>query len=138
MSDDGRARVTGEYYRIVYPAGAGKPSHVGPYPWIQDACYHAMRLMLATGELCAIERVTEHEPVLDVWGFETVTETVTGRASVQHPQDLARHYELSRYHPVYGWAVPETIDPYEDDYLVRREREQALADRRRREGGPHS
>lgn len=55
-----------------------------------------------------VERVTVHEPYADgVWG--QVTETVTGEISIPGPAHYMQRPELSRYHPVNGWAIPETI-----------------------------
>lgn len=56
-----------------------------------------------------VERVTVHDPVDGgVWG--EITETVTGRLVVDGPATLSRSPELSRYHPVNGWVIPEAVE----------------------------
>ena len=113
------ARTTGEYYRLVTDLGASRP---GVLPERYDdaavAARAAMQFVLDTGKSCELQRVTTHEPVerhilgspVDGWPPEIVAETVTGRLTVPGPEGYARRPEMSRYHPVNGWAVPETIE----------------------------
>ena len=113
------ARTTGEYYRVVTDLGASRPV-VLPERFDDpcDAARAAMRRVLDTGRSCDIERVTTHEPVerhilgapTEGWPPEIVAETVTGRVTIPGPEGYARRPEMSRYHPVNGWAVPETIE----------------------------
>lgn len=107
------ARTTGEYYRVVTDIGASRPD-VLPERFHEptDAVRHAMRLVLNTGKSCDVERVTTHEPVVwHPWGDpEVVAETVTGRVAIPAAEHFARRPELSRYHPVNGWAVPDEIE----------------------------
>lgn len=105
------ARVTGEHYRVVVDVGAGRPGREGPFERISDAVRRAMEIALERGVGCAVERVTTHEPVPPPWWIgEPVTETVTGRVAIAGPRSYDHDPALSRYHPVNGWVVPDTVE----------------------------
>jgi hypothetical protein len=112
-----RARVTGEYYTVLTDVGSGAAmrgeTREGRYDNIADAIEAAMRIILDRGVGCNVQRITTHEPVMlsldSIFGTET-TETVTGEVRVPGPRSYNFDPELSRYHPVNGWEIPETIE----------------------------
>lgn len=105
-----KVKVVREFYRVE-TAGMEPAS----YENLADAARDAIGKALVTkAKGVGIMRVTEHEPVtfgneMDLL-FPPVTETVTGEVFVPAVSSYIWAPGLSRYHPVNGWAVPETIE----------------------------
>lgn len=102
-------KVVGEYYRVGGPRGERFDS-------IGDAVRGAFAMAVRDNYYSiSVERVTVHEPVLGREGsFESlcgpISETVTGKISIKGPAHYISLPELSRYHPVNGWVLPDTIE----------------------------
>ena len=100
MNDTATVKVTGETYRVsgrdynsVLEAAMAVYKHFGEEPGADSA---------------EILRITHHEPVhTDIMG--DITETMTGRLSIEGPQRIVHNAELSRYNPVNGWDIPDRI-----------------------------
>lgn len=127
------AKVTKETYR-VYPAGVkwinaitasssptGKyiPAHPAEHvdhESMMDAIFHALRIAGEGRCDIIVDRVTHHEPVTEEMApndlFGTLvgrTETLTGELYLSI-STFRNSPELSRYNPVNGWVIPETIE----------------------------
>ena len=115
-------KTTGEYYTVATDTGSGAAlrgeTREGRFEHISDAVESAMRITLDRCVGCNVLRVTTHEPIPDptialngMFGPSEMTcETVTGQVSIPGPRSYAFSPALSRYHPVNGWVVPETIE----------------------------
>ena len=111
------ARVTSEYYTVATDVGSSAcargETREGRYDSIPGAVEAAMRITLDRQVGCDVLRVTEHEAVTveDMFGQPVVTSgTVTGKISIPGPRSYDYLPELSRYHPVNGWALPEVVE----------------------------
>lgn len=119
--------VMREYYQIVHYVAYSKTEPLtGELPYSADLYYEAFRLCAERKEMVAIQRVTEYRidkaeaddpflmlmaDVTDAGDYYTGT-AVTGRRVIQ-PEHFATDVELSRYTPVNGWTIPETIEVYQ-------------------------
>lgn len=109
-----KAKVTGEYYRLYFGN-----RHWGHFKSPHEACAEAYRELVEDSgkpgwrRAIEVQRVTTHESV-PIWSeypeLGSITETVTGRVTVPAPGQIAEDVGLSRYHPVNGWSVPETLE----------------------------
>lgn len=106
-----KAKVAREYYRVF-----GRE-----YESPTKAIAEAYRFMADEAgkpgwhRSVQVERVAVLEKPVTAEGvfanlFEQVTEVVTGTLTVMAPGSLAESVELSRYHPVNGWVVPDEIE----------------------------
>lgn len=111
-----QAKVTGEYYTVLTHVGSGaamrQETREGRYNSISEAVEAAMRITLDRKVGCNVQRITEIEPSAagGFFGDETVTEVMTGEITIPGPRSYEYEPTLSRYHPVNGWATPETIE----------------------------
>jgi hypothetical protein len=114
-----KAKVLSEKYQISYRSDAGDVIEDVKY---KDAYWRAFQV--AGEHRCAVSilRVTtvETPPLesipyatfLDGYDKET-TDIVTGSVTID-AEHFARDVELSRYHPVNGWVLPEYVNDFED------------------------
>lgn len=100
------AKVIREYYRLTI----SQIEYSSPAAAIAEA----YRIMAdETGKPgwingISIERVTVIYPIEHIFG--TLHEIVTGTIFISSPGTLAQSPELSRYHPVNGWVIPDSIE----------------------------
>ena len=105
-------KVTREYYAVGSYGDRREFAEMGEavqycYKRLIDGNYHSL----------TIERITEYaqpegeETFLSVFLKPQVVSSVT----IQGPASLYADPRLSRYHPVNGWVVPETIDVEDND-----------------------
>jgi hypothetical protein len=113
--------VTGEYYRVSLGDGgvgglpARRPLPVR-YKGPRDALRAGFVEMIDGWKTVYVQRVTEHETVgedaeIALWADDGPrSETVTGEILIPTPGAYEWTPELSRYSPVNGWVVPDTIN----------------------------
>lgn len=111
------AKVTGEYYTVLTEVGSGRAARQetreGSYTLIAEAVEAAMRITLDRKIGCSVQRITLIEPqvVKGLFGEDvTINEVMTGEIPIPGPRSYTYVPELSRYHAVNGWVIPETID----------------------------
>jgi hypothetical protein len=102
-------RVTREYYYVGEYADRREFDEMGKaveylYSRIFAGNYHALSIHRVTEFERTAEEMNSFEGMFD--DYRQVTTTVT----IQGPASLYSMPELSRYHPVNGWVVPETIE----------------------------
>ena len=122
------AAVVRGYYQIVHYVAYSKTEPLtGEMSYSADLYYEAFRLCAERKEMVAIQRVTEYRinkadvvddpffalmaDVTDAGEYYTGT-AITGRRVIQ-PEHFASDAELSRYTPVNGWTIPETVEVYQ-------------------------
>lgn len=102
-----KVKVTGECYRV------------GDIDYDElNAAIKAAYTELIRGnyQSLKIQRITKHEPIPrknneimdELWGPRV--ETITGEYDLAGPALLRMTPELSRYHPVNGWVIPDEIE----------------------------
>jgi hypothetical protein len=121
-----KAKVISEYYRLVdvkrdplkvfEPNTSWKEMYWEALHAIKETGYAAVYIQRVTKWVVNVEDLTEEDregfaflllPVDQTEGpFEG--ESLTGEYAVSIPQHMP--VELSRYHPVSGWLVPDEID----------------------------
>jgi hypothetical protein len=102
-------KVTREYYYV------GEYGDRREFEEMREAvAYLYARIFAGNYHHLSIHRVTEFErPAGEVDSFEALFDSyrqVTTTVTIQGPASLYGMPELSRYHPVNGWIVPETIE----------------------------
>jgi len=121
-----KATVTREYYQIAhYTNNSQTEPLTGEMEYSDELYYEAFRLCAERRESIVIQRVTEFRitksDVPDVFcsflfaltdrGDSYTGSEITGRRVIS-PEHFALDVDLSRYHPVNGWAIPETMEVY--------------------------
>ena len=118
-----KATVTREYYQIAhYTNNSQTEPLTGEMEYSNELYYEAFRLCAERRESIVIQRVTEFRiaklDMSDFWaeisdltdcGDAYTGSEITGRRVIS-PEHFALDVDLSRYHPVNGWAIPETME----------------------------
>ena len=118
-----RATVTREYYQVAhYTLNSQTEPLTGEMLYSDELYYEAFRLCAERRESIVIQRVTEFRiaksDMSDFWaelsdltdcGDAYTGSEITGRRVIS-PEHFALDVDLSRYHPVNGWAIPETME----------------------------
>lgn len=110
-----QAKVIDEYYTVLTDIGSSAAmrgeTREGHFTTIASAVEHAMRVTLDRAVSCRVLRITVHEPVEveSMFGTKLLTEKVTGSVDIPGPRSYNHEPQLSRYHPVNGWVIPEFV-----------------------------
>jgi hypothetical protein len=97
-------KVTREYYVV------GDYGFRREFDEMSDALTYLYSIIHAQNfHYLSIHRVTEYDAPQDHRGL-FVANNVTTTVTIQGPASLYADPRLSRYHPINGWVVPETIE----------------------------